>query len=67
MACAVDEELSHIVDKVGVGFLITETDFPHGDAFRENHLSESLAERGDVSDADIARILSDNPLRFYHL
>ncbi len=65
VACAVDEDIPHIIDKVGVDFLVTQTDFPHGDAFREDHLRENLAERGDVSTADIAKILGDNPARLF--
>ena len=60
VACANDEDLPHIIDRVGVDFLVTQTDFPHGDAFRQDRLAESLAERGDVSGADIGKILSDN-------
>lgn len=65
VACAVDEDLPHIIDKVGVDFLVTQTDFPHGDSFREDHLQESLAERGDLTNADIGKILSANPARLF--
>ena len=67
VACALDEDLPHIIDKVGVDFLVTQTDFPHGDAFREDHLLEGLAGRGDVSDASIEKILEKNPARLFHL
>ena len=67
VACAVDEDLPHIIDKAGADFLLTQTDFPHGDSFREDHLTESLAGRGDLSEADIGKILSDNPARFFRI
>ena len=67
VACAVDEDLPHIIDKAGADFLVTQTDFPHGDSFREDHLTESLANRGDLSEADIGKILSDNPARFFRI
>lgn len=66
VACAVDEDLPHIIDRVGVDYLTTQTDYPHGDAFREDELMRSLKGRGDVSEADITRILEDNPQRLFH-
>ena len=65
VACAVDEDLPHIIGKVGVDYLVTQTDYPHGDAFREDELTTSLAERGDVSSADIEHILENNPARLF--
>ena len=67
VACAVDEDLGHIIDKVGVDFLVTQTDFPHGDSFREDHLLDALASRGDVSDASIEKILETNPARLFQI
>jgi len=65
VACTVDEDLPHTIDKVGVAFLVTQVDFPHGDLFREDHLQESLAERGDLANATIGKILSENPARLF--
>ena len=67
VSCAVDDDLSYTIDKLGDDFLMTATDFPHGDAFREDHLAESLAERGDLSPSSIDKILGANPQRLYHL
>ena len=67
VSCAVDDDLPYTIDKLGDDFLMTATDFPHGDAFREDHLAESLAERGDLSPSSIDKILDANPQRLYHL
>jgi predicted TIM-barrel fold metal-dependent hydrolase len=67
VACAMDEDIEHIINKVGDDFLVTQTDFPHGDAFREDHLLEGLSSRGDVSEASIKKILETNPARLYHI
>ena len=67
VSCAVDDELPYTIDKLGDDFLVTATDFPHGDAFREDHLAESLARRGDLSPSSIDKILGVNPQRLYHI
>ncbi|MCH7655164.1 MAG: amidohydrolase [Chloroflexi bacterium] len=67
VSCAVDDELAYTIDKLGDDFIVTATDFPHGDAFREDHLAESLERRGDLSAASMDKILSANPLRLYHI
>jgi predicted TIM-barrel fold metal-dependent hydrolase len=51
---------------VGDDFLVTATDFPHGDAFRQDQLANGLKSRGDLSDQTIEKILSDNPQRLFH-
>lgn len=61
VACAVGDDLDYVVDKLGDDFLVTATDYPHGDAFREDHLAEQLARRGDLSAATIEKILTTNP------
>jgi hypothetical protein len=41
--------------------LVTATDFPHGDAFRQDQLAQGLKRRGDISKKTVEKILSDNP------
>ncbi len=67
VACAVDDDLSYVTDRLGDDFLITASDFPHGDAFREDHLAEQLEKRGDLSAATIDKILAVNPGRAFDL
>jgi len=55
-----------VIKNLGDDFLITATDFPHGDAFREDHLSESLTRRGDLEDCTVEKVLSANPPRLFH-
>ena len=65
VSCAVGDDLSYVVDRLGDDFLVTASDFPHGDAFREDHLAEELDRRGDLSASTIDKILSVNPERAY--
>jgi predicted TIM-barrel fold metal-dependent hydrolase len=51
--------------KAGDDFLITATDFPHGDAFRHDQLAQGLMRRGDLSETTIEKILAGNPQRLY--
>jgi predicted TIM-barrel fold metal-dependent hydrolase len=67
VSCAMDDELPYIIDRLGDDAMITATDFPHGDAFREDHLAERLERRGDLSSGTIQKILADNPQRFYRI
>ena len=67
VSCAVDDELSYTIDRLGDEFLVSATDFPHGDSFREDHLAERLGSRGDMSEDTVERILSGNPQRLYRL
>jgi len=54
------------VGKAGDDFLVTATDFPHGDAFRQDQLAQGLLRRNDLSEKAVGRILSDNPQRLFH-
>jgi hypothetical protein len=51
--------------KAGDDFLITATDFSHGDAFRHDQLAQGLMRRGDLSETTIEKILAGNPQRLY--
>ena len=63
VACAVDDDLDYVTSKLGDDFLITATDYPHGDAFREDHLADQLAKKGGISASSIDKVLSGNPER----
>jgi predicted TIM-barrel fold metal-dependent hydrolase len=67
VSCAMDDDIPYIRSKAGDDFLVTATDFPHGDAFRQDQLAKGLKARGDLDDPMIERILSLNPQRLYHL
>ena len=67
VACAVADDLPDVINRVGDDFLVAATDYPHGDAFREDHLAEELERRGDLSATTIEKILSGNPSRAFAL
>jgi len=66
VSCALDDDLSYIIGKAGDDFLVTATDFPHGDAFRQDQLAQGLLRRSDLSEKTVGKILSDNPQRLFH-
>ena len=53
------------VGKAGDDFLVMATDFPHGDAFRQDQLAQGLR-RSDLSEKTVGKILSANPQRLFH-
>jgi uncharacterized protein len=67
VSCAIDDDLPYVINKLGDDFIVTATDFPHGDAFRQDQLAQGLQKRGDLSDHAIEKILSATPQRLYHL
>ena len=67
VACAVGDDLSHVIDRLGDDFLICATDYPHGDAFRADRMQEALAARGDLPPSSIDKILAGNPGRAFVL
>lgn len=67
VSCEVEDELPYIIDKLGDDFLITATDYPHGDDFREDNFVTRLQRRADVSDSTVEKIISTNSQRFYSL
>jgi hypothetical protein len=65
VSCALDDDFPHVINKLGDDFVVTATDFRHGDAFRQDQLAQGLKKRGDLRDAVIDTILSANPRRLY--
>ena len=66
VSCALDDDLPYVAGKLGDDFIVTATDFPHGDAFRQDQLAQGLIKRDDLSEPIIEKILSKNPGRLYH-
>ena len=66
VSCAIDDDLSYVINKAGDDFVVRAMDFPHGDAFRQDQLANGLKAHGDLSDQTIEKILCANPQRFYH-
>lgn len=60
-----DALLPQVIELVGPGQLLWASDMPHAD--RERYAARTLRERRDISQADVDRILYDNPKRFYGL
>jgi hypothetical protein len=67
VSCAIDDDLPYVANKLGDDFIVTATDFPHGDAFRQDQLAQGLMKRGDLSSETIEKILNKNPARLYHI
>jgi len=65
VGCLPREDLGYVTSKLGDDFLVTATDFPHGDPFREDQLIRGFESRGDLSQRTIQKILADNPTRLY--
>lgn len=64
VSCKLDDDLPYVIDKLGEDFLITASDYPHGDAFREDHLREGLV-RTEIKESTVDKILADNPRRLF--
>jgi predicted TIM-barrel fold metal-dependent hydrolase len=65
VSCSLSDDLPYVISKLGDDFLITASDYPHGDAFREDHLREGLVRRGDLSERTVEKILSENSRRLF--
>jgi len=65
VGCLPREDLAYVTSKLGDEFLVTATDFPHGDPYREDQLVRGFESRGDLSQRTIQKILADNPKRLY--
>jgi hypothetical protein len=66
VSCALNDDLPYVTGKLGDVFIITATDFPHGDAFRQDQLAQGLIKRGDLSAPTIEKILSQYPERLFY-
>jgi predicted TIM-barrel fold metal-dependent hydrolase len=66
VSCSLADDLPYVIGKLGDEFIITASDYPHGDAFRADHLSDGLVRRGDLGEGTVDKILADNPRRLFH-
>ena len=48
---------------LGIDNIVCESDYPHGDAFREDHLADQLAKKSGMSASSIDKVLFGNPER----
>ena len=70
VSCQVDEDLPYIIKWAGEDNLMVGSDFTHPDASLELGFSQLLqerADRGEISQQAVQKILYDNPKRFYGL
>ncbi|HZT06144.1 MAG TPA: amidohydrolase family protein [Chloroflexota bacterium] len=67
VSCRLDEDLPYLTSRLGDEWIITATDYPHGDAFRQDRLAEGLLRRGDLDEPTVEKIVSHNPARLFHL
>jgi predicted TIM-barrel fold metal-dependent hydrolase len=66
VTCEVDEALlPHVLSLMGEEHVVYGSDIPHAD--REHFTVLTLRERNDISDSAKAKILYENPRRFYRL
>ncbi len=66
----VDEDLPYIIQHTGEDNLLIGSDYSHGDSSNEMdfpRLLQERADRGDISQTAVQKILSDNPRAFYGL
>jgi hypothetical protein len=59
--CFGTHNVPYVTNVLDDDFVVTATDFPHEDAFRQGQLAQGLIKRGDLSDNLIEKILSENP------
>ncbi len=67
VSCGMSDDLPYLISRLGDDWHVTATDYPHGDAFREDHLAAGLRRCGNISDATVTKILETNPARLFHL
>ncbi len=67
VSCRLDEDLPYLISRLGEDWIVTATDYPHGDAFRQDRLADGLMRQSGLGEATAERILSDNPSRLFHL
>ena len=65
VSCKVSEDIPYLVKKLGKDFLITATDYPHGDFNRQDQLQGGLEQHDELNSEIIGCILEKNPARLY--
>jgi predicted TIM-barrel fold metal-dependent hydrolase len=70
VTCQVDEDLPYILQYVGEDNLIVGSDYTHRDPSMElefRHLLQERADRGEIAQSAVKKILYENPKTFYGL
>jgi predicted TIM-barrel fold metal-dependent hydrolase len=65
VTCEPDEELGYVMNTLGEDCLVAASDMPHGDAFSHAQPAEEFAQRGDLSEQTLQKLLQDNARRLY--
>jgi predicted TIM-barrel fold metal-dependent hydrolase len=70
ITCQVDEDLPYILQYTGEDNLLAGSDYTHADSSQEMdfvRLLQERADRGEIPQTAVQKIVSDNPLKFYGL
>ena len=70
VSCQVDEDLPYLLNYIGEDNLLTGSDYTHQDQAQEMRFAERLQERADraeIPQSTVRKILYDNPKAFYGL
>ncbi|MPZ14884.1 MAG: amidohydrolase family protein [Chloroflexi bacterium] len=70
MTCQIDEDLPYILKYTGEDHLLVGSDYTHADLAQELHFPKLLqdrADRGEIPQSFVQKILYDNPRTFYGL
>ena len=70
ITCQVDEDLPYIIKTVGENNLMVGSDYTHRDPSMELEFRKELqarADKGDIPQSSVQKILYDNPKTFYAL
>jgi predicted TIM-barrel fold metal-dependent hydrolase len=67
IACEADEDIPYLLNWIGEDHIIIGSDYGHNDPSEEARLVATMRERGDLSQAQLDKIMSRNPARLYGL
>lgn len=67
VACEADEDIPYIARWMGEDHILIGSDYGHNDPSEESQLVATMRDRGDLSAAQLEKILSANAARFYDL
>jgi len=67
VSCEPDEDLSYLAGRFGDDCFVAASDYPHADDFRHDPIQDAFVRPGQLSEAQVEKILSDNPRRLYAL
>lgn len=67
VACEADEDIPYLTRWIGEEHILIGSDYGHNDPSEEAQLVATMRERGDLSQAQLDKIMSHNPSRLYGL